>query len=70
MTLVKKRGDQKIEETGFAQSFRAAFKARKKIVNLDQTDKTSQEILPDAIIDVTKVEDFEELPPKIRFKLK
>ena len=62
MTLVKKRGDQKIEETGFAQSFRAAFKARKKIVNLDQTDKTSQDILPKTILDVTKAEDVEEPP--------
>ena len=64
MTLVKKGGDQKIEKTGFAHSLRAAIKAKNDTKNLEQTDKTSLEILPDAIIDVTKVEDFEELPPK------
>ena len=64
MTLVKKGGDQKIQKTGFAKSLRAAIKAKNVTKNMEQTDKTSQEILPDAIIDVTKVEDFEELPPK------
>ena len=64
MTLVMKGGDQKIEKTGFAQSFGAAFKARKKIVNLDQTDKTSQDILSKTIHNETKAEDFEESPSK------
>ncbi len=75
MTLVNKGGDQKIEKTGLAKTLRAAFKAKKDSKNLEQTDITSQDILPNAVLDVTKVEDFEEpplapLPLRIWFQLK
>ena len=62
MTLVKKGGDQKIQKTGFAKSLRAAIKAKNVTKNMEQTDKTSQDILPKTILDVTKAEDFEEPP--------
>ncbi len=69
MTLVNKGGGQKNAETGFAQSLKAAIKAKKDTKNLEQTDKTSQGVLPNDILNETKVEDFEEpplrpLPPK------